>query len=109
MTTMERDKVDNLSDSNAPKFTGKYLDTFQTRLLSKDASLKDYIEFETFSKPYLNDLLKNELKRYDIYSFEQLINEMNKSKNDPTRNKYIDSAIIGVFQGLIAALRSVVR
>ena len=51
----------------------------------------------------------SELKKYDIYSFEQVIKEKNKDKKDSTRNKYIDSAIPAIFKGMIAALKNSIK
>jgi len=104
---MEYNKTDRLNESNAPQFTIQYLDSFEKKVIEDTAELPDYFGFVTNIKPYgLNGILESEMKKYDVYSIEQFIKERRKDKNDPTRNRYVDSAIIGIFKGMIKALKS---
>ena len=101
---------DNNSDYNLPQFNTEYLDEFEKKIINNSVLLSDQENFGINIKSYgLWNLLMSELKKYDIYSFEQVIKEKNKDKKDSTRNKYIDSAIPAIFKGMIAALKNSIK
>ena len=107
---MEYNRTDTVNESNTPPFTIEYLDSFEKKVVDNTATLRDYNEFITNIKPFgLSLLLESEMKKYDVYGIEQFIKERNKDKSDPTRNRYVDTGIIGIFKGMIKALRNIIK
>lgn len=95
------------NESNTPPLTEEYLNAFEKKVIDNTAELSDYMGFvETLKNLKIYDLFFSEMKKYEIFSIDQFLNERQKDKNDPGRNKYVDNAAIGIFKGIIKALKT---
>lgn len=85
--------------------THKYLNNLEKSILSNVAEIKDYEGLEDVIFQYFNfeNFISNEMKKYNIYSFEHFINE--RKTPIEKRNIFVDSTLIGVLTGIISVLR----
>lgn len=106
MMATEQIKTDNTNEFNAPQFTREYLDSFERKVIDNTATLDDYKSFDLNIKSLgLSRILFDELKRYGIFNFEQLVFERNKKSTD--KDTFSEVGIVSTFKGLINALRSI--